>query len=73
MKLKQIIAKESKKRSKTLTRLAANRRGSVRDKPRAGLRGYAAKVEGGDRDLQSARGSARSAGTLTPAEKKGLG
>ena len=61
------------KQSQTLTRLASNRRGSVRDKPRAGLRGYAAKVEGSDRDLQSARGSARSAGTLTPAEKKGLG
>jgi hypothetical protein len=61
------------KRSQTLNKLAANRRGSVRDKPRAGLRGYAAKVEGDDRDLQSARGSARSAGTLTPAEKKGLG
>tara|TARA_R110000868_G_scaffold8124_2_gene41919 strand:- start:6457 stop:7137 length:681 start_codon:yes stop_codon:yes gene_type:complete len=49
------------------------KRGSVRDKPRAGLRGYAAKVEGGDKDLQSARSSARSAGTLTPAEKKQLG
>jgi hypothetical protein len=61
------------KQSQTLTRLASNRRGSVRDKPRAGLRGYAAKVEGSDRDLQSARSSARSAGTLTPAEKKGLG
>ena len=60
------------KRSQTLNKLAANRRGSVRDKPRAGLRGYAAKVEGSDRDLQSARGSARSAGTLTPREKKQL-
>jgi hypothetical protein len=58
-------------RSKTLRGLAANRRKSVRSGE--GLRGYAAKVEGGDKDLQSARGSARSAGTLTPAEKKGLG
>jgi hypothetical protein len=58
-------------RSKTLRGLAANRRKSVRSGE--GLRGYAAKVEGGDRDLQSARGSARSAGTLTPAEKKRLG
>ena len=59
------------KRSKTLRGLAANRRGSVRSGE--GLRGYAAKVEGGDKDLQSARGSARSAGTLTPKEKKQLG
>jgi hypothetical protein len=66
-------SKRKQQKSKTLTRLASNRRGSVRDKPRAGLRGYAAKVEGDDRDLQSARSSARSAGTLTPAEKKGLG
>ena len=66
-------SKRKQEKSKTLTRLASNRRGSVRDKPRAGLRGYAAKVEGSDRDLQSARSSARSAGTLTPAEKKGLG
>ena len=66
-------SKRKQEKSKTLTRLASNRRGSVRDKPRAGLRGYAAKVEGDDRDLQSARSSARSAGTLTPAEKKGLG
>jgi hypothetical protein len=58
-------------RSKTLKGLAANRRKSVRSGE--GLRGYAAKVEGGDKDLQSARGSARSAGTLTPAEKKRLG
>ena len=58
-------------KSQTLTRLAANRRKSVRNGE--GLRGYAAKVEGSDKDLQSARGSARSAGTLTPAEKKGLG
>lgn len=60
-------------KSQTLTKLAANRRGSVRDKPRTNLRGYAAKVSGDDKDLQSARGSARSAGTLTPAEKKQLG
>jgi hypothetical protein len=66
-------SKRKQEKSKTLTRLASNRRGSVRDKPRAGLIGYAAKVEGGDKDLQSARGSARSAGTLTPAEKKRLG
>ncbi len=65
--------KRKQEKSQTLTRLASNRRGSVRDKPRAGLRGYAAKVEGDDRDLQSARGSARSAGTLTPKEKKELG
>ncbi len=64
--------KRKQAKSQTLTRLASNRRGSVRDKPRAGLRGYAAKVEGSDRDLQSARGSARSAGTLTPREKKQL-
>lgn len=59
------------KRSQTLNKLAANRRKSVRSGE--GLRGYAAKVEGSDRDLQSARGSARSAGTLTPKEKKQLG
>jgi len=58
-------------KSQTLTQLAANRRGSVRS--REGLRGYAANVSGGDRVLQSARGSARSAGTLTPKEKKQLG
>jgi hypothetical protein len=58
------------KRSQTLNKLAANRRKSVRSGE--GLRGYAAKVEGSDRDLQSARGSARSAGTLTPREKKQL-
>ena len=58
-------------RSSNLRKLAANRRGSVRSGE--GLRGYAAKVEGGDKDLQSARGSARSAGTLTPKEKKQLG
>jgi hypothetical protein len=60
-----------KNRSSTLTKLASNRRKSVRSGE--GLRGYAAKVEGDDRDLQSARGSARSAGTLTPKEKKELG
>lgn len=64
--------KRKQAKSQTLTRLASNRRGSVRDKPRAGLRGYAAKVEGSDRDLQSARSSAMAAGTLTPREKKEL-
>jgi hypothetical protein len=64
--------KREQAKSQTLTRLASNRRGSVRDKPRAGLRGYAAKVEGSDRDLQSARSSAMAAGTLTPREKKEL-
>ena len=59
------------KKSQTLTKLAANRRGSVRSVE--GLRGYAAKVSGDDKDLQSARSSARSAGTLTPKEKKQLG
>ncbi len=59
------------KRSQTLNKLAANRRGSVRSGE--GLRGYASKVTGGDKDLQSARSSARSAGTLTPAEKRRLG
>ena len=59
------------KKSQTLTKLAANRRGSVRSGE--GLRGYAANVSGGDRVLQLARGSARSAGTLTPKEKKQLG
>ena len=59
------------KRSKTLRGLAANRRKSVRSGE--GLRGYAAKVSGDDKDLQSARSSARSAGTLTPKEKKQLG
>jgi hypothetical protein len=64
--------KRKQAKSQTLTRLASNRRGSVRDKPRAGLRGYAAKVEGSDRDLQSARSSAMAAGTLTPRERKEL-
>lgn len=59
------------KQSQTLTKLASNRRKSVRSGE--GLRGYAAKVSGDDKDLQSARSSARSAGTLTPAEKKQLG
>jgi hypothetical protein len=58
-------------RSSNLRRLAANRRKSVRSGE--GLRGYAAKVSGDDKDLQSARGSARSAGTLTPKEKKQFG
>lgn len=61
------------KRSRTLRGLAASRRGSVRDKPRAGMRGYAAKVEGPDKELQTARQKAMSAGTLTPKEKKELG
>jgi hypothetical protein len=61
------------KRSRTLRGLAASRRGSVRDKPRAGMRGYAAKVEGPDKELQTARQRAMSAGTLTPKEKKQLG
>jgi hypothetical protein len=59
------------KRSQTLRKLAANRRKSVRSGE--GLRGYAAKVEGQDRELQSARGAARSAGTLTNKEKKQFG
>jgi len=58
-------------KSQTLRKLAANRRKSVRGE--SGLRGYAAKVTGSDKDLQSTRGSARSAGTLTPAEKKQFG
>lgn len=65
--------KREERQSRTLRGLAASRRGSVRDKPRVQLRGYAAKVEGGDKDLQSARSSAMSAGTLTPREKKELG
>ncbi len=59
------------KKSKALRGLASSRRKSVRGE--SGLRGYAAKVEGSDKELQSARGSARSAGTLTPKEKKQLG
>ena len=63
--------KREEKQKRTLRGLAASRRKSVRSGE--GLRGYAAKVEGGDKDLQSARGAARSAGTLTPAERKQLG
>lgn len=37
------------------------------------MSGYAAKVEGSDKDLQTARQRAMSAGTLTPKEKKQLG
>lgn len=65
--------KREEKQSRTLRGLAAARRGSVRDRPRVELRGYAAKVEGSDKDLQRARSSAMSAGTLTPKEKKQLG
>lgn len=65
--------KREEKQSRTLRGLAAARRGSVRDNPRAGMRGYAAKVEGSDKDLQTARQRAMSAGTLTPKEKKQLG
>ena len=63
-------AARERKQSQTLSGLAASRRGSVRDKPRAGLRGYAAK--GSDKELHDARRSAMSAGTLTPREKKML-
>ena len=59
------------KQSRTLRGLASSRRKSVRGE--GGLRGYAAKVQGSDKELQSARGSARSAGTLTPKEKKQMG
>lgn len=65
--------KREEKQSRTLRGLAASRRGSVRDTPRVELRGYAAKVEGSDKNLQRARSSAMSAGTLTPKEKKQLG
>jgi len=65
--------KREEKQSRTLRGLASSRRGSVRDNPRAGMRGYAAKVEGSDKDLQTARQRAMSAGTLTPKEKKQLG
>jgi len=65
-------AARQRAKSKTLEGLAIARRGSVRDKPRAGLRGYAANMQGSDRDLQSARSSAMAAGTLTPREKKQL-
>jgi hypothetical protein len=63
--------KRKQDKSKTLRTLASNRRKSVRGE--SGLRGYAAKVSGDDKELQLTRGSARSAGTLTPAEKKRLG
>ena len=65
--------KREERQSRTLRGLAASRRGSVRDKPRAGMSGYASKVEGGNKDLQSARQKAMSAGTLTPKEKKQFG
>ena len=64
--------KRLQKSSDTMSKLAASRRGSVRDKPRAGLRGYAADVKGSDKELQSSRRSAMAAGTLTPREKKML-
>jgi hypothetical protein len=60
-------------RSGNLSRLAASRRKSVRDRPRASMRGYAANVSGADKELQSSRQKAMSAGTLTPREKKKLG
>lgn len=65
-------AARERTQSQTLSGLAASRRGSVRDKPRAGLRSYAADVKGSDKELQNARSSARVAGTLTPREKKML-
>jgi hypothetical protein len=65
-------ATRERKQSKTLSDLAASRRGSVRDKPRAGLRGYGADVTGSDRELQNSRRSAMAAGTLTPRERKML-
>jgi uncharacterized protein YoaH (UPF0181 family) len=65
--------KREERQSRTLRGLAASRRGSVRDRPRVELRGYAAKVEGSDKDLQTSRQKAMSAGTLTPREKKQLG
>jgi hypothetical protein len=64
--------KRLQKSSDTMSKLAASRRGSVRDNPRAGLRGYAADVKGSDKELQSSRRSAMAAGTLTPREKKML-
>jgi hypothetical protein len=60
-------------RSGNLSRLAASRRKSVRDRPRASMRGYAANVSGADKELQSSRQKSMSAGTLTPKEKKQLG
>ena len=65
-------AARQRAKSKTLEDLAIARRSSVRDKPRAGLRGYAANMQGSDRDLQLARSSAMAAGILTPREKKEL-
>ena len=65
-------AARQRAKSKTLEDLAIARRSSVRDKPRAGLKAYPAKVEGSDRDLQLARSSAMAAGILTPREKKEL-
>jgi len=65
-------ATRERNQSKTLSGLAASRRGSVRDKPRAGLRGYGANVTGSDRELQNSRRSAMAAGTLTPREQKML-
>jgi hypothetical protein len=64
--------KRLQKSSDTMSKLAASRRGSVRDKPRAGLRGYGADVKGNDKELQNSRRSAMAAGTLTPREKKML-
>ena len=65
--------KREEKQSRTLRGLAAARRGSVRDKPRTGMSGYAAKVEGSDKELQTSRQKAMSAGTLTPKERKQMG
>jgi hypothetical protein len=65
--------KREKEQSEVLKKLAASRKGSVRDRPRVELRGYAAEVEGSDKELQRARQRAMSAGTLTPKEKKELG
>jgi hypothetical protein len=65
-------AARQREKSKTLERLAISRRSSVRDKPRAGLRGYAANVKGSDKELRNARSSAMAAGTLTPNERKQL-
>lgn len=65
-------AARERKQSQTLSGLAASRRGSVRDKPRAGLRGYGADVKGSDKELQNSRRSAMAAGTLTPRERKML-
>jgi len=66
--------KRLQKSSDTMSKLAASRRGSVRDKPRAGLRGYDAAIKGivSDKELQNSRRSAMAAGTPTPREKKQL-